>query len=123
MSTGLSVGQMLRLILCAAGVTALALASVHLDRFRTVCRLGYSGLQADVITRKLDSCLAEGDFVGVAILGEQYDIADLIFAHERGKILRDARAFKAESEPLPKQNSVHVLLLPYIPSVDKNCSA
>ena len=90
MSTGLSVGQMLRLILCAAGVTALALASVHLDRFRTVCRLGYSGLQADVITRKLDSCLAEGDFVGrkldsclaegdfvgVAILGEQYDIAD-----------------------------------------------
>ena len=57
------------------------------------------------------------------IPSEQYDIADLIFAHERGKILRDARAFKAESEPLPKQNSVHVLLLPYIPSVDKNCSA
>ena len=75
MSTGLSVGQMLRLILCAAGVTALALASVHLDRFRTVCRLGYSGLQADAIIRKLDSCLAEGDFVGGAILGEQYDIA------------------------------------------------
>ena len=57
------------------------------------------------------------------IPSEQYDIADLIFAHERGKILRDARAFKAEGEPLPKQNSVHVLLLPYIPSVDKNCSA
>ena len=29
MSAGLSVGQMLRLILCVAGVTALILASVH----------------------------------------------------------------------------------------------
>ena len=53
MSAGLSVGQMLRLILCVAGVTALILASVHLDRFRTVCRLGYSGLQADAIIMTL----------------------------------------------------------------------
>lgn len=76
MPAGLSVERMLRLILSAAGVTTLILASVHLDRFRTVCRLGYSGLQTDTITRKLDSCLAEGDFVGIAILGEQYGIAD-----------------------------------------------
>lgn len=76
MPAGISAGKLLRLIMCAAGVTALVLASVHLDRFRTACRVGYSSLLEDAITRKLDSCLAEGDFVGVAILGERYDIAD-----------------------------------------------